>query len=101
MPNPDIIAAVANQTPRPFCVGFAAETQNSENYAHQKLIEKRLDLIALNDVSKEDIGFDAHHNALTVFTREASIEIAKDTKEIVAIKLLKIIREHYQCKQFN
>ncbi|ESK39605.1 phosphopantothenoylcysteine decarboxylase/phosphopantothenate-cysteine ligase [Acinetobacter nectaris CIP 110549] len=65
--NPDIVATIAQQEKRPFMVGFAAETQNVEEYANGKLIAKKLDMIACNDVSRQDIGFGADENAMTVF----------------------------------
>lgn len=51
-------------------VGFAAETQNIEEYAKVKLQAKRLDMIACNDVSRSDIGFASDENAMTVFFAE-------------------------------
>lgn len=65
--NPDIVATVAAQPKHPLMVGFAAETQNVENYASTKLKTKKLDIIACNDVSRQDIGFGADDNAMTVF----------------------------------
>ncbi|WP_269915356.1 bifunctional phosphopantothenoylcysteine decarboxylase/phosphopantothenate--cysteine ligase CoaBC [Acinetobacter sp. HY1485] len=65
--NPDIVATMAKQSKRPFMVGFAAETQNIEDYANGKLVNKKLDMIACNDVSRGDIGFGADDNAMTVF----------------------------------
>ncbi|MBS0286556.1 MAG: bifunctional phosphopantothenoylcysteine decarboxylase/phosphopantothenate--cysteine ligase CoaBC [Proteobacteria bacterium] len=96
--NPDILATVAKLPKRPFCVGFAAETENFEHYARQKLLEKELDLVALNDVSNNEIGFDANDNALTVFSHHQKHEITKNSKENVAIKLLEIIGEYYHAK---
>ena len=49
---------------RPFVVGFAAETQNVEEYARQKLARKKLDLICANDVSLAEHGFNSDTNAL-------------------------------------
>jgi len=46
--NPDILAGVASAVTRPFCVGFAAETQNLEQYARSKLVKKNLDMIIAN-----------------------------------------------------
>ncbi|MBO9531171.1 MAG: bifunctional phosphopantothenoylcysteine decarboxylase/phosphopantothenate--cysteine ligase CoaBC, partial [Acinetobacter oleivorans] len=65
--NPDIVATIAGQEKRPFMVGFAAETQNVEEYAAGKLVAKKLDMIACNDVSRADIGFASDENAMTVF----------------------------------
>lgn len=95
--NPDIVASVAKLKSRPFCVGFAAQTHNGENYAREKLAEKELDLIALNDVSKNDIGFNVDMNALTVFSHSQQHDIPKNTKYQVAKTLLTIIREYYNA----
>ena len=57
--NPDILAEVAARTPRPFVVGFAAETDDMERYARGKLERKKLDMIAANHVGAQDCGFDS------------------------------------------
>ena len=64
--TPDILATVAAGTPRPFVVGFAAETQNVERNALAKLEGKKLDMIAANQVG-EGLAFDCDDNALTVY----------------------------------
>lgn len=69
--NPDIVATIAQQKKRPFMVGFAAETRNVEQYAAGKLVAKKLDMIACNDVSRADIGFASDENAMTVFFAES------------------------------
>lgn len=73
--NPDILAIMAKATDdkhksRPFCVGFAAETQQVENYAQDKLVRKNLDAIVANDVSDNTIGFGSDDNRVTLFTRQ-------------------------------
>jgi len=57
-PNPDILANVSSRPKPPFCVGFAAESENLEEYAELKRRRKHLPLIVANDV-KEAIGSDA------------------------------------------
>lgn len=52
-----------------FVAGFAAETTDIESYAKKKLVEKRLEMICLNDVGREDAGFGADTNIITVFTK--------------------------------
>ena len=94
--NPDIIADVALASNRPFCVGFAAETNDLEAYALGKLKRKNLDLIAANDVSVGDQGFNSDNNALTVFAKNKRFDIALNNKKEVAIQLLKIISQQYQ-----
>jgi phosphopantothenoylcysteine decarboxylase/phosphopantothenate--cysteine ligase len=96
--NPDIIADVANASNRPFCVGFAAETNDVEAYALGKLQRKNLDLIAANDVSVGDQGFNSDNNALTVFAKDKRFDIGLNNKKEVAIQLLKIIYQQYQAR---
>jgi phosphopantothenoylcysteine decarboxylase/phosphopantothenate--cysteine ligase len=54
--NPDILSTVSAQPSPPFCVGFAAETRNLDQYARDKLSSKNLDMIAANLVG-EGLGF--------------------------------------------
>lgn len=68
--NPDIVATIASHEQRPFTVGFAAETQDVENYAISKLMRKKLDMIIANDVSRSDIGFNSNQNAVTVLWKQ-------------------------------
>lgn len=99
VPTTDILAHVAAKKIRPFCVGFAAETEFSQSNAKKKLQQKNLDLIALNEVNREDIGFDVDVNALTVIAKDKTqVEIPKASKTQVAFKLLQIISEHYYAK---
>ncbi len=47
--------------------GFAAETSDIEQYAKDKLKKKNADIIAANDVSRDDIGFDSEYNEMTLY----------------------------------
>ncbi|WP_089704539.1 bifunctional phosphopantothenoylcysteine decarboxylase/phosphopantothenate--cysteine ligase CoaBC [Vreelandella arcis] len=69
--NPDIIADVAALSPqgRPFVVGFAAETQDVEHYASDKLTRKGLDMIVANDVGQPGLGFGSDENAALLLWR--------------------------------
>jgi len=51
-PNPDILANISNRPQPPFCVGFAAESENLEEYAELKRKRKHLPLIVANDANK-------------------------------------------------
>ena len=92
--NPDILADVAALSSPPFTVGFAAETHDVEHYAKDKLTRKKLHMIAANDVSQSDIGFNQSDNALTVFTADAQIVLPKQDKLALAKELLKIVAQH-------
>lgn len=91
--NPDILAQVAALPQRPFVVGFAAETTQVEGYARDKLLRKKLDLIAANRVGVEGCGFDAQRNALSVYWKDGGLEIPESGKPEVARRLLEIIAE--------
>jgi phosphopantothenoylcysteine decarboxylase/phosphopantothenate--cysteine ligase len=64
--NPDIVSAVTQLEPKPFVLGFAAESQNLEENAKNKLERKSLDMIAANNISNQDIGFNSEQNAVTL-----------------------------------
>lgn len=98
VPTMDILATVTDKYPKLYSVGFAAETHEGEKNAKHKLASKRLDLVALNDVSRKDIGFESEENALTVFSAHQTYFIEKQAKEHVALALLKIVREGYEAK---
>lgn len=87
--TPDILQALAERKTNQFVCGFAAETQDVEHYAMEKLKKKKLDMIAANDVSRKEIGFHSDENALVLFDKEAHrSEIPQMSKELVANALL-------------
>jgi len=94
--TPDILATVAAGTPRPFVVGFAAETQNVERNALAKLEAKRLDMIAANQVG-EGLAFDCDDNALTVYWPGGRRELERAPKCRLAAELLDLIAERYNA----
>ncbi len=90
--NPDIIAEVARSEQRPFTAGFAAETENLEAYAKRKLTEKNLDIIAANDVSRKDSGFDSDKNSITLYDREGGkTELGSGDKQELAERMVREI----------
>jgi len=94
--NPDIVASVAALANKPFTVGFAAETEQVNQHAKDKLARKKLDLIAANDVSNSEQGFNSDNNALTVFSASEQIHIPLASKAQVASQLVALIAEQYQ-----
>ncbi|MCJ8301037.1 MAG: bifunctional phosphopantothenoylcysteine decarboxylase/phosphopantothenate--cysteine ligase CoaBC, partial [Pseudomonadales bacterium] len=89
--NPDIIATVAQRTDKPFTVGFAAETENMLEYARGKLEQKNLDLIAANDVSNTEIGFNSDENALTLISDKQQLVLEQASKAVLAQQLIRHI----------
>lgn len=96
--NPDIVADVAALNNKPFTVGFAAETQDVEQYAKAKLARKNLDLICANNVSIQGQGFNSDNNALTLFTANDKIILPLASKVELARSLVKEIAKK-QAKQ--
>ena len=89
----DILAAVAARPDRPFVVGFAAETDNVEQHALEKLLRKNLDMIAANEVSSCK-AFDCDDNALLVLARGGGrVELPQASKRELASALVALIAE--------
>ncbi|MFQ5934967.1 MAG: bifunctional phosphopantothenoylcysteine decarboxylase/phosphopantothenate--cysteine ligase CoaBC [Acidiferrobacterales bacterium] len=97
--NPDILASVTARSPRPFTVGFAAETESVEDHARTKLIEKGVDLIAANDVSTQEGGFASEYNRLLLIDKDGVTELPQQYKTQLARALVERIGEKYHAKR--
>lgn len=97
--NPDIVTTVAASSPKPFVVGFAAETNDVVTHARDKLLRKQLDLIIANDVSDAGIGFNSDDNAVTVIWHDGEQRIAQTAKRVLARQLIGIIAAHVQLRE--
>jgi phosphopantothenoylcysteine decarboxylase / phosphopantothenate---cysteine ligase len=85
--NPDILAALGAQERSGFLVGFAAETDDHEANAREKLARKALDAIVVNDVSGER-GFGTGDNALVVlWGAEGRRDLGRAAKRELAMRL--------------
>jgi len=93
--NKDILSDVCQLKEKPICIGFAAETENYLNNANQKLKNKNCDAIILNDVSNSEIGLKSDDNEVYFITRNGSEKINKNSKQIVAEKIVKKITEEF------
>jgi phosphopantothenoylcysteine decarboxylase/phosphopantothenate--cysteine ligase len=98
--NPDILKELAplKKSGQVF-VGFAAESDNLEANARKKLAEKKLDMIAANDISRSDIGFETDENEIMVFFADKEpFATGKVSKDAAAEKLLLLAFEIYGKK---
>ena len=93
--NKDILSDVCHLKDKPICIGFAAETENYIKNANQKLKNKNCDAIILNDVSNNEIGLKSDNNEVYFITRDGSEKINKNSKQIVAEKIVKKITEEF------
>ena len=91
-PNPDILAYVAGLPKPPFCVGFAAETENLDKNAEAKRRKKKLPLLAAN-LAQDAIGSD--ESELTLFDDQGKQRLPKAAKIEQARRLIKHIASLY------
>lgn len=85
--NPDILAELKGRAP--VVVGFAAETEDVERHAAEKLQQKGCDLIVANDVSEEGSGFGTDTNRVVLLARDGGVDrLPRLTKDEVADRIL-------------
>lgn len=90
--NKDILAEVASLPNAPFCVGFAAESENIIEYATQKRIAKKLPLIVANDVTSA-MGSD--NNQVTLIDGQGTHQLTPAPKTILAEQILEHISKMF------
>ena len=90
--NPDVLATLAARNDDAFLVGFAAETEDHEAHAREKLERKGLSAIVVNDVRGER-GFGVGENALTLLWKDGRKDLGTANKPELASRLLDAIQE--------
>jgi phosphopantothenoylcysteine decarboxylase/phosphopantothenate--cysteine ligase len=83
--NPDILAWVAALPQPPFCVGFAAESEDLARHAREKRLKKRVPLIAAN-LAQEALRGD--ENSITLYDESGEHPLGRGAKLELARKLL-------------
>jgi phosphopantothenoylcysteine decarboxylase/phosphopantothenate--cysteine ligase len=94
-PTTDVIAALsAERRPEQLLVGFAAEHgEGGVERARAKLERKGLHAVVVNDISRDDIGFDAGDNEVTIVTASGQHELAKAPKSDIARAIVDLVEE--------
>lgn len=91
-PNPDIIGTLAKEFPDKQVIAFAAEPSEDVEYAIEKMRRKGVAAIAMNDISRRDIGFGSDDNDLTLITADGSTHRSgKRSKLACSLWLLKLL----------
>lgn len=94
----DVLADVAAHARRPtLVVGFAAETRDLDANARDKLVRKRVDLVAANLVGVAGSGFEAGDNTLVVHDAGGQVVIGPASKDDVAAALVAMIATRLAC----
>ncbi|MBK9615496.1 MAG: bifunctional phosphopantothenoylcysteine decarboxylase/phosphopantothenate--cysteine ligase CoaBC [Uliginosibacterium sp.] len=88
--NPDILADVASLPAAPFCVGFAAESQDLETYAEDKRKRKRLPLVVGNLVQD---GMGGDENTVTLFDARGAHPLPRASKQVLAAAIVHHLAE--------
>lgn len=98
--NPDILSAVVKGKLASFVVGFAAETDDLETHAEEKLLRKKPDMIIANRVGR-GLGFEVDDNEVVVLTPSEKISLPRASKRELAVNLIAIIATSLQNAGFN
>jgi phosphopantothenoylcysteine decarboxylase/phosphopantothenate--cysteine ligase len=98
-PVTDVLATVAALQQRPFCVGFAAETEQLEQHAQRKRLRKGVEMIAANPVGGGR-GFDSDDNELLLVWEGGQCWLPRDSKARLARQLVDKIASLYS-QRFN
>lgn len=93
--NPDIAMEIGKQKRKDqLFVGFAAETEQLERYAREKLQKKGMDLIVANQVTLPGVGFGSEHNQVVIYDAEGEVlRLPKMKKTDIANRLISLIGE--------
>ena len=95
--NIDILSHISKHNSlRPkMVIGFAAETNNLNEYAKKKLSEKNCDWVIANDVSDPAIGFGSDFNEVSIFYKNMKYEkLPKMKKSLLADNIVKKVISH-------
>jgi phosphopantothenoylcysteine decarboxylase / phosphopantothenate---cysteine ligase len=89
-PTTDVLKALGERrTNGQVLVGFAAETGDGGlERARRKFATKQVDFIVYNDVSREDVGFDAEENEVVIVSAEGERRVDKAPKDEIAAAIL-------------
>ncbi len=87
--NPDILEELGWEKGSRVLVGFAMETREGLARAREKLLRKNLDLVALNYVNREGVGFASPENEVTLLFRDGRVEnLPRAPKKAIAHRIL-------------
>jgi phosphopantothenoylcysteine decarboxylase/phosphopantothenate--cysteine ligase len=97
VPNPDILKELGERKEGRVLVGFAMETASGLERAQEKLRRKNLDLIALNWVNREGVGFGSPENEVVLIAQDGRVlELPRMEKRQVAHRILDLVKEFWK-----
>lgn len=89
--NEDILGLIKNS--KCIKIGFAAETENHQKFGLKKLKNKGLDMIVINDVSNNHIGFESDYNQVRIITKKGDIFTTEvENKKVIATEIMNRVK---------
>ena len=89
MPTIDILSELIKHKEQQILVGFAAETEKAHKIGLQKMHDKGLDMIVINDVTQQGAGFDLDTNVVTIISKNGKeLSIGRSSKAKIAHTIL-------------
>lgn len=99
VPTVDILSELIKHKQQQILVGFAAETEKAHELGRQKMNDKELDMIVINDVTQQDAGFDSDTNVVTIISKSGKeLSVDHSSKSKIAHTILDQIitlKKHY------
>lgn len=93
----DILKYLGENKTHQKLIGFAAETQEVEKYAKDKLERKNADVIIANNVGDTSIGFNSDDNEVTLFFKSGeAVNIEKGKKQALAGRILEELERRWK-----
>lgn len=94
----DILKELGNRKDHQILVGFAAETDQVELYAKQKLEKKNADMIVANNISVEGAGFASDTNIVTLYKKSGEIVqlpkmLKNDLARLILIEIANMLEQ--------
>jgi phosphopantothenoylcysteine decarboxylase/phosphopantothenate--cysteine ligase len=97
LPNPDILKELGERKEGKVLVGFAMETAEGLTRAQEKLRRKNLDLVALNWVNRQGVGFGSPENEVVLLAKDGRVlELPRMEKRRVADRILDLVKEFWK-----
>lgn len=101
--NPDILKELGRvcDRERQLLIGFAAESSNVEEEGRKKLRNKKLDLIAVNDISSSSGGFEVDNNQITLIDANRAVRLVHTSKLKTADLIWDYVVDNRMLKPFS
>ena len=89
-PNVDILSLIASKNPKLTTIGFSAQLNMDEDMT--KIVEKGLDFLVINDISKKETGFGSDFNEIAILDKDGNIQrIEKLNKFVIAKEIMNYV----------